>query len=315
MELKITLSDCSASPVVPETDDFYQASGGVLYWKQGTQIVSCPDTEEGRNLMALLCGERETEPIITLDAAYRFLLTGHDPERRDMLIRRFGIPGNRERRVILFRRRSGDERLYPLLTELAPVEAEDLLVKINEDTVAFIRQGDDPEGEDTLEYARAVAEMAETEAGIRLWAGIGNPRSSGELLHESRQEAEQAIRIGRMFHLPGPVFLYQGQMLERLLSEIPRESGNRLCRQMFTPATDALMTDGTREILQALFRNDLNQTITAKELFLHRNTLGKRLDRIRQETGLDLRRFQDAVVFKVFMELRDLIRETELPER
>ena len=315
MELTITWTECSASPVVPDMEDSFLARGGRLYWRQGGQVLSCPDTEEGRRLMSLLTRGQEEEPILTLEAAYRALLTGQDPERLATVIRRFGIPGNRERRVILFRRRSGEERLLPLLTELAPAETGDILVPISEDTVAFIRQGADPDGEDTLEYARAVAETAETEAGISLWAGIGNPRSAPEQLRESRREAEQAVRLGRMFRLPGTVYLYQGQMLERLLIEIPPDSRQRISRQMFTPETEALMTDGTREILQALFRNDLNQTITAKELFLHRNTLGKRLDRIRQETGLDLRRFQDAVVFKVFMELRDLTRETEIPER
>ena len=53
------------------------------------------------------------------------------------------------------------------------------------------------------------------------------------------------------------------------------------------------------ETIRVFFRNDLNITAASKELFIHRNTLNYRLDKIKRETGLDLRTFQDAVVFRL----------------
>ena len=57
------------------------------------------------------------------------------------------------------------------------------------------------------------------------------------------------------------------------------------------------------ETVSVFFRNDLNLTAASKQLFIHRNTLNYRLDKIRKDTGLDLRHFQDAVVFRIVIEI------------
>ena len=189
------------------------------------------------------------------------------------------------------------------LTEVVLKTEDEVLIETGPGEIAMVRNADDQTVEDTIEYARAVIEFAESEAGLPLRAGIGSTQVSLEALHRSYREAVRSIEIGQTFHLNENVHVYQKQILERLLACVPEDERKKVRDQVLDSKTRKMLNDEMRETIRVFFENDLNLSTTARQMFVHRNTLTYRLDRVKKATGLDLRTFQDAIAFKVIMEL------------
>ncbi len=278
--------------------------GGDICLRWGDEALIVPNTPEGRRMLQRLGGRTAPEQeTLTKEGALRGLLEHGAPECLQALVRDYGLKEKRKRQAIVFRSAQETGSLGNVLRELILTEPGDELAELAEGKAALLKNLNDWSDEDAEEYIRAVIGTAEEEAGLALTAGIGNPRETLGEMAGSAREAEQAIRTGIMFRQRGPVYVYRQQTLERLLAEVPPETRKR-CREELFPAGHAKwLTDEMRETILAFFRNDLNLSTTARELFLHRNTLTYRLERVRRETGLDLRVFRDAAVFKVLLDL------------
>ena len=90
---------------------------------------------------------------------------------------------------------------------------------------------------------------------------------------------------------------------KRMTDLIPPESAKRFREEVIPPGAEKVLTDELIETIRVFFGNDLNLSTTARQLFIHRNTLLYRMDKIRKATGLDLRRFEDAAVFRIMMDI------------
>jgi hypothetical protein len=173
---------------------------------------------------------------------------------------------------------------------LVPIRERELLVLI---PVSLIQS----EEENTLteELYRAgegLVEVAAAEIGETVTVVIHPPLFHPDQLPVAVKELRTAWRLGRRFHPQRTVIATWNARMERLLTEIPDDVVRRWLMQSPTPFWE----DGElRETLTALFRHNLNLSETARALYVHRNTLLYRLERLKQETGLDARRFEDAV--------------------
>ena len=103
------------------------------------------------------------------------------------------------------------------------------------------------------------------------------------------------------FHRKTPVQVYGHQMLERMVEQIPPDVRRSLRKQVFGEHPEQILTEETRETAESFLESDLNLSVAARQMFVHRNTLTYRLDRIQRETGLNLRVFRDAVIFRMLM--------------
>lgn len=211
---------------------------------------------------------------------------------------RFGMPG--PSCVIVLQRE--DESAAPLteaVRELAPMEENDLLAEDGAGRVLIIKEGDDVA--ETAEFAMALLNTLEDEAGAIVKAGISDVHRRPEEWPAGYREALSALETGERFGRKSRVQVYGEQILERMAAGIPPEV-RRSFRERF-PAAGAgeTMNAETRETAEALFDADLNLSVAARRMFVHRNTLTYRLDRIQRETGLDLRKFNDAVIFRMLM--------------
>ena len=92
-------------------------------------------------------------------------------------------------------------------------------------------------------------------------------------------------------------------LLPRFLSELSPETAEHYHKLLFNESTSRLFNDEMLKTIQVFFQKDLNLSDTARQLYIHRNTLVYRLDKVLRETGLDLRRFDDAVTFRMLMEM------------
>ena len=98
--------------------------------------------------------------------------------------------------------------------------------------------------------------------------------------------------------------MFRRLMLERFLMNVPREESMLYHSLLFSRKTAKLFNEEMLQTIEMFFRKDLNLSDTARQLFIHRNTLVYRLDKVQRQTGLDLRHFDDAVTFKILSELK-----------
>ena len=268
-------------------------AGGLIYLSAGSRILCCEDSEEGEAVIRTMAEKRDAgQP----GDPWRALLQGGAKAGT--------VPDGILRCVIVLRAAPGQEKLpdRAALADLIPTEPGDAITAIN-GAVVLIKQADRQAEDEITEFTAAVIDTAETEAGIRLQAGIGRTARNAAELKASFAEAETAIDTGRRF-LPGEaVYAYSRLAAERLMDAVPAEIRAQLRKELFTPETRKLLNSEMMETIEAFFRNDLNLSTTAREMFIHRNTLIYRLDKIRKATGFDLRRFQDAAAFRLLSRL------------
>ena len=279
------------------SEDFVRY-GGNIYIRAGDRVLSCEAGEAGEALIRALKTREHAEKRSPRDSdPWRKVLAG-ESRSADAVP---GIRGGILRCVILFRTMPGQEKTFTraMWDDLAPVERGDAATETDDGHIVLIKQAEGHTDEDIAEYTAAVAETIETETGIQMQAGIGTATRELAGLKESLRQAGEAIETGRMFQPESRVFVYSRQTMERLICAIPEESRRQLRDELLSSETGKQLSPEMMETIRAYFRNDLNLSTTARELFIHRNTLIYRLDKIRKETGFDLRRFRDAAVFQM----------------
>ena len=271
---------------------------GKLYVLADDRVFLCDDTPDGEKLLGKLTAGAAAEPEPETEAtAWKNLLNGKADESS---MRKYGIRDHVRRCVILFRLLQDRENL--LLPDMIPVEKPDHIAGIGRNEAALILDMEKRSPEEAYEYAAAAAETMESEAGISCLAGVGITAGTAAELPASYCRARNAIETGIRHRIPGRVFSWDRLALERLTDLIPSESIENFRKEMFPPQAEKIMTDETLETVRAFFLNDLNLSTTARQLYIHRNTLIYRMDKIRKATGLDLRKFEDAVVFRMMMD-------------
>ncbi len=211
-----------------------------------------------------------------------------------------------ERSVMLFQIEQIDKTsAYGILGELIPLTDTDALVEVDRHTVALLKDMAGIDGADELyQFAQAVQETLMEEAVKTVLVGIGEVKHTLAQLGESYGEAKRAIEVGHLFSTGESIHVFRRLMLERFLMNVPREESLHYHGLLFNRKTAKLFNDEMLQTIEMFFRKDLNLSDTARQLFIHRNTLVYRLDKVQRQTGLDLRHFDDAVTFKILYELK-----------
>jgi len=281
-----------------------------LYIQKGNGFIECEDTPDARAMMALLNTAPDTIPVPNpKEQMFRNWLERKTMSLRDGQFAEFDQDPAKSRSILLFTMKEGFNRsLAEVFKATAPIEKNTVLIPMRYDTVALIRTNHSEE-DDAAEYAMAVIETLEVENGIKVVCGIGNCKHSWQMLPESFEEAREALETAKKSYHNGKVFQYKEQFLERLLAEVPPEEQRRIRSRYFTPEIRKLLNEEMMETLHIFFRNDLNISTASRQLFIHRNTLLYRLEKIRKLTGLDVRKFPDASTFYILLKL-----QTENPE-
>ena len=216
------------------------------------------------------------------------------------------IPQDMKRCVMLFQlERTEKSSAYSVLGELVPLSDTDVLVEMNRHTVALIKDMDGIDGTDDLyQFAEAVQETVMEEAVQSVLVGIGESKHTLAQLGESYAEARRAMEVGHVFNPAQSIHVFSRLMLERFLMNVSREEGLHYHSLLFNRKTAKLFNEEMLQTIDMFFRKDLNLSDTARQLFIHRNTLVYRLDKVQRQTGLDLRHFDDAVTFKILYVLQ-----------
>ena len=270
------------------------------------KVFSFPDDQTGREIAGAIAGRKASRQPSSSAELYERILTDDSYQPPPDLLRQYGIRPGRKRCAAVFRASSPlDRDLLTAIETMTPVEKEDAVIPIDYQTAAYIKDLEGQSAEDMAEFTEAVIGTLETEGVLDIRAGVGCESHSPETLRESFSEAKKALSLGMRYHRQDRVYIYARQMLERIIDTIPEEKKKEIRRAFYGSNPEAALSEEMLETVRVFFRNDLNLTAASKQLFIHRNTLNYRLDKIKKDFGLDLRSFGDAVVFRIISEITE----------
>ena len=134
---------------------------------------------------------------------------------------------------------------------------------------------------------------------MRTTIGIGTISEHLRELADSYKEAQVAIEVGKVFDTEKYIISYENLGIGRLIYQLPTTLCEMFLQEVFKKNPIDALDKETLFTINKFFENNLILSETARKLFVHRNTLVYRLEKIKKLTGLDLREFDDAITFKV----------------
>ena len=258
---------------------------------------------------AVLCAElinlmlREDMSQTSREQSLRLMLRGDvEGAEFESLAAEHQIPMVKNRVVLYFYFQEMEvESALQLFGDAMDAE-EDMITEVGHHSVAMLKAvEEDADFAEIEEYANAFESSLLTETGTTVFIGISDPRKELTGIPEAFAEARSAINVGRMYHANRHVFVYRNLLLERFLSDVSPELGVSYNARIFNRKTARLFNDEMIHTIETFFDNSLNLSETARKLYIHRNTLVFRLEKVQHAIGLDLRNFDDAVTFKMMM--------------
>ena len=185
---------------------------------------------------------------------------------------------------------------------------KDYIGSLDENTTVIVHELKDSEDYDDIEsIACLLVDMLNTEVMIKARVSYSNICADISKLPDSYKEAVTAFEIGRIFYAERNVFGYAHLGIGRLLYQLPVEVCELFIQEILGDESLNSLDEETLNIIRTFFENNLNLSETSRKLYVHRNTLVYRLDKIERKYGLDIKTFEDALTFKLAMLVTDYI--------
>ena len=147
--------------------------------------------------------------------------------------------------------------------------------------------------------ANTILDMMNTEAMTKVRVSYGTVINDIKEVSRSYKEAKMALDVGRIFYANKNVIAYSNLGIGRLIYQLPIPLCKMFIREVFDGKSPDEFDEETLATINKFFENSLNVSETSRQLYIHRNTLVYRLDKLQKSTGLDLRVFEDAITFKI----------------
>ncbi|MGI5971540.1 MAG: PucR family transcriptional regulator [Oscillospiraceae bacterium] len=212
-----------------------------------------------------------------------------------------GFPADVPRAAFLVRQiGKPDIAAIDMISDLFPDKQKDFVINVSETDIAVIKEV--PAGADNKalqKIAVAIQERMGTEMGIKTIIGIGSVANHLRDLADAFKKAQVAIEVGKVFDTEKTIINYDNLGIGRLIYQLPTTLCEIFLSEVFKKNPIDSLDAETLFTINKFFENNLNVSETSRKLFVHRNTLVYRLDKIKKLTGLDLREFDHAIVFKV----------------
>ena len=207
-----------------------------------------------------------------------------------------------ESRVVFLIKFYGKTDMMPfeMLQNMFPDKTKDYVISIGEHDIVlvkYIKQG--AEGRDMEKIATNIADTISTEFYTKVSIGISTVVDNIKDLARAYKEAQIALDVGKVFETEKNIISYENLGIGRLIYQLPTTLCEMFLQEVFKRGSLESLDRETLLTIQSFFENNLNVSETSRKLFVHRNTLVYRLEKIRKLTGLDLREFEHAITFKV----------------
>ena len=205
-----------------------------------------------------------------------------------------------------------DVATVDLLSGMFPDKLQDFVLSINETDIAVVKQiTGSTTSDDLMKIATNIEDTLKNELSIKTVIGIGTVSDHLRELADSYKEAQTAIDVGKVFEDEKSIINYERLGIGRLIYQLPTTLCEIYLSEVFKKNSIDSLDQETLFTINKFFENNLNVSETSRKLFVHRNTLVYRLEKIKKLTGLDLRQFDHAIIFKVALMVRKYLSSRE----
>ena len=195
---------------------------------------------------------------------------------------------------------SNDVSAYDVIQNLFPDKNKDFVFNITENDIVLVKEvKNNIDVKDLEKLARSISDTLSGEFFTKVNIGIGTPIIGIKELARSFKEAQTALEVGKVFDTDKNIVSYDNLGIARLIYHLPTTLCETFLKEVFKKNSIESLDHETLFTIQKFFENSLNVSETSRKLFVHRNTLVYRLDKIKKLTGLDLREFDHAIIFKI----------------
>lgn len=193
-----------------------------------------------------------------------------------------------------------DNNALETVRNLFSSTSHDFVTAVDEKNIILVKE---VKPEDTYESlyktAEIIVDMLNTEAMIQAHVAFGTIVNEIKEVSRSYKEAKMALDVGKIFYSDRKIIAYSNLGIGRLIYQLPIPLCRMFIREIFGTNSPDDFDEETLNTINKFFENNLNVSETSRQLYIHRNTLVYRLDKIQKTTGLDLRVFEDAITFKI----------------
>ena len=207
-----------------------------------------------------------------------------------------------ETRIVFLIKFFGKTDMMPfeMLQNMFPDKTRDYVISVGEHDIVLVKDiKPDTDSKDIEKMATNIADTISTEFYTKVSIGISSTVDNIKDLARAYKEAQVALDVGKVFETEKNIISYENLGIGRLIYQLPTTLCEMFLQEVFKKGSLESLDRETLMTIQSFFENNLNVSETSRKLFVHRNTLVYRLDKIRKLTGLDLREFEHAITFKV----------------
>ncbi len=203
-----------------------------------------------------------------------------------------------------------------LVKNLSDLKTGDFVTTIDEHSVVLVKDVTnikEHELEEALEsIAASLVDNLQMDAMIKVRIGYGNVIEQIPDIAQSYQEAKLALEVGKVFYAERQTISYGRLGIGRLIYQLPMSLCDMFIKEVFGDKIPEILDDEeSMSTINKFFENNLNISETARQLYVHRNTLVYRLERIEKIIGLDIRKFDDAMTFRIAVMVLAHVKDTK----
>ena len=193
-----------------------------------------------------------------------------------------------------------DVNALETVRSLFSTKTKDFITAVDEKNIIIVKEIKDKDTYEDLEKtAQVIVDMLNTEAMARVRVAFGTIIKDIKEVSRSYKEAKMALDVGKIFYSDKKVMAYSNLGIGRLIYQLPLPLCKMFIKEIFDDNTPDNFDEETLTTINKFFENNLNVSETSRQLYIHRNTLVYRLDKLQKSTGLDLRVFEDAITFRI----------------
>lgn len=187
-----------------------------------------------------------------------------------------------------------------MLRSLFSQQNGDFVTSVDERNIVLIKslRKEDTE-EEIQQTANTIVDMLNSEAMLSVKVSYGTVVGELKDVSKSYKEAKMALDVGKIFYIEKSVIGYEKLGIGRLIYQLPVSLCRMFMSEIFGDNLPDKLDEETQITIHKFFENSLNVSETARQLYIHRNTLVYRIEKLEKETGLDIRNFDDALTFKI----------------
>ncbi len=208
-----------------------------------------------------------------------------------------------------------DNTVMEIMKGLFGSDGRNFITAVDEKSIILVQELEqDEEYDKAAQTARTICDMMNTEAMSNVRVSYGTIIHEIQQISRSYKEARMALNVGKIFYTEKSIHAYNTLGIGRLIYQLPVNLCEMFMHEVFTNQMPDTFDEETLTTINKFFENNLNVSETARQLFVHRNTLVYRLEKLQKSTGLDIRVFEDALTFKIALMVVNYMKYMEKEE-